>query len=334
MDHPAWQWWREPDGLQPDCCWGAQQTTVSLRYRFTLMADLGVQIFRFELPWRAVAPEWPTGVTGNATAASPNWSGCRWQHLDGIIRLLGEVGIQPLPVVIFAPPWSTGSSNPVGMPLAMHVEHVMTALARRYRDHVHYWELWNEPDHAHFWSGTLEEYVARVLVPGSSAVRSVDGNLRVVVGGLAHADSLAALYAAHAKDAFDVFSFHCYPRRARVCEVQRTVARARAIMERYGDAKPLWLTECGLATRAPSTSSGFGGYASERKQARFVTALYRRVDVDCICFYQLADSITFDRAGHQLKQVYWGLVSRDLHHRKPSYTSYAEAAQGPLSTPG
>jgi hypothetical protein len=300
------------------------------------MQELGTRLFRVELPWRAIAPEQPGGPRYDSSAArAPDWRGYCWERLDLIVRLTEAAGMALVPQVVFAPAWSSGvpttkqrgAAAPPGAP--EHISDVFTALARRYGGRVRFWEVWNEPDHPHSWAGSLGLYVERVLLPASAALRAADPAALVVLGGLADARNLAAIYAAGGGAAFDIASVHVYPTRASVGPVRRAVRQARAAMTRSGDAKrPLWVTECGLATAPPSNPSPFGGATDEAGQARFLQALYRSVAAEAIFWYQLHDSHILDAEGHTLKAVYWGLVSRDLARRKAGFAAYQQA-RGP-----
>lgn len=337
-DNPVYQWWRDPTIMQPDSWWGLAEQEEALAEQFHLMRELGAQLFRMELPWLAVAPERPGRATYDGAAArDPAWSGYRWGRFDLLIRLAAQAGVQLLPQVVFAPGWSSGvpatrqggATAPPGS--AAHVGDFLTALASRYRGRIHFWELWNEPDHPHSWSGTLRQYVELVLLPGAEAVRSVESDCQIVLGGLADHRNLAAIYAAGGGPAFDIVNFHLYPTRPSAGQARRALRQVRAQMDLSGDRhKPIWLTECGIATQPPSTPSPFGGVTSEARQARFIRALYRSVDAEVICWYQLRDTIIFDAAGHPLKQVSWGLLNRDLTRRKPGFEAYRQASAPPL----
>ena len=337
-DNPVYQWWRDPTIMQPDSWWGLAEQEEALAEQFHLMRELGAQVFRMELPWLAVAPERPGGVVYDGAAArDPDWPGYRWQRFDLLARLAAQAGVRLVPQVVFAPAWSGGvpatrhggATAPPGS--TAHVADFLTALASRYRGRIHYWELWNEPDHPHSWSGTLRQYVEVVLLPGAEAIRSVDSACQIVLGGLADHRNLAAIYAAGGGPAFDTVNFHLYPTRPSIGQVRRALRRVWAQMKRSGDRyKPIWLTECGLATQPPSTPSPFGGATSEARQARFIRALYRSVGAQAICWYQLRDSCILDAAGQELKRVYWGLVTRDLTRRKPGFEAYRQASAPPL----
>jgi hypothetical protein len=329
-DNPAYQWWRDPAILQPDSWWGATQNEATLSEQARLMAELGVKLFRVELPWRAIAPERPGGASYDSAAArDPAWPGYRWERLDLIVRLAEAAGLLLVPQVVFAPEWSTGvpvtkqsgAAAPPGAP--EHVADMLTALVSRYRGRVRCWELWNEPDHPHSWSESLRRYVELVLRPGAEAIRAADADSTVLMGGLAGQHNLEAIYAAGGASSFDVVNFHIYPTRPGVGQVLRALRRARATMRAWGDAaKPIWITECGIATTPPNPPSSFGGVTDEAGQARFIRALYRTVDAEAICFYQLRDTIIFGASGQPIKRVYWGLLSRNLQRRKAGFAAF------------
>jgi hypothetical protein len=332
-DNPAYQWWRDPTILQPDSWWGTSQNEETLTARIQLMRELGVQVFRMELPWRAIAPICPGGDIYDATLArDPDWPGYTWERCDLIVRLLSAAGITLVPQVVFAPEWSTRLAVSRGGATAPPVageqfSDLMRALARRYRGRVGYWELWNEPDHPHTWSGTLEQYVRLILQPGATGLREIDPGCRILLGGLASPARLPEIYAAGGGPFFDIVSIHLYPARPTPGPVRAAVRHTRSIMRAAGDGdRPIWLSECGIASRPPSDPSGFGGATDEAGQARFIRALYQTVAVEAICYYQLADTTIFDSADTPLKQVYWGLLTRDLRRQKPAFRAYQRAA--------
>lgn len=338
-DHPAYQWWRDPTIMQPESWWGADRTEADLRGESAVLRGLGVRLFRVELPWWAVAPDRPGGQRYDAEAArDPAWRGYQWERCDLIVRVASDAGLALVPQVVYAPEWSMGApaaghgAAPPGD--AGHYADLMTALARRYGGRVRYWELWNEPDHPHTWSGTLADYVALVLRPGASALRAADPKATVVLGGLVDARNLAAIYAAGGGEWFDIASVHAYPRWPGLAGARRVawrLRRARAIMRAHGDgAKPLWLTEFGAATRASEPPDGRDHLTSPRGQARFIRGVYQGTDADAVFFYQLRDAVIRDANGRALKRVYWGIMSGDAEERKPGFDALRALPSPPL----
>jgi hypothetical protein len=275
------------------------------------MVELGVDVFRFEAPWREIEPKRRE---------------LRWDRLDTMVEVLEAAGIDPVPVLVFAPDWAMqdGATTPASPhSLPDYFAHFAAAAAARYLGRVRRWELWNEPDHPHSWTGNLEQYVRLVLEPGARAIRSVDPGASILLAGLADHRNLERLHRAGAAGHYDVAGIHVYPSTSRVRQVRGAVSEARATLRRLGQRGiPLWLTECGLATRPPTSPSTFGGSSDEDGQARFVRAILTQVDADAVLVYQLADTAIYDAGGRCLKEVAWGLVSNDLTHRKPSFAEF------------
>ena len=119
---------------------------------------------------------------------------------------------------------------------------------------VRHWEVWNEPDLCHFWSGTPREY-ARLLKVAYIVIKWVDPDAFVVFGGLAHfangqwlydmlnslqTDTLSATYGGF----FDAAGTHHYS--LAYVGYQYTNRVRRALDERGWADKPIWITESGV----------------------------------------------------------------------------------------
>jgi polysaccharide biosynthesis protein PslG len=326
-DNPAYQWWRDPRIVQPDSWWGMAAAAGELDRPAALLNELGVDVFRFEIPWRALAPLRPGQSAYDPRAASdPEWTGYRWARLDAIVAALVEVGVAPVPVVAYAPGWAMppSATNEAAPPeRGEYVADVMKALASRYRGTVSHWELWNEPDHPHSWSGTLEQYVRLVLVPGTAAIREAAPGCSVLMGGVAHPSTMSALVDLGAVDHFDVANLHVYPKDPAPRHVRGALNQVRTALARVGRREvPVWITECGIATRRPSSDSHFGAFTDEKGQAQFIGSVFGSVAAEAIFIYQLRDTAIFDGEGRCLKEVYWGLLSRDWNRRKAGFDQY------------
>ena len=116
------------------------------------------------------------------------------------------------------------------------------------------WEIWNEQDLCHFWSGTPEEY-ARLLKVAYLAAKQVDPGAIIVWGGLAHfanGEFLPRMMAALTSDPmaaefggfFDAAASHQYS--LSYHGLQYT-ARIRAALAAAGwNNKAVWITESGV----------------------------------------------------------------------------------------
>jgi len=125
----------------------------------------------------------------------------------------------------------------------------VTAVVTRYKDWIHTWEIWNEPDVSMFWQGTAEEYAALCQV-AARAAKAADPTCRLFVGGFTGVDYAfhEAAAKAGALAVADGVSFHGYASLNSPPEaVLKSVAHFRELAAQYGRADmPLWSTEAGL----------------------------------------------------------------------------------------
>ena len=119
---------------------------------------------------------------------------------------------------------------------------------------IRHWEIWNEPDLCHFWSGSPREY-ARLLKVAYIVIKWIDPDAFVVFGGLAHfangqwlylmldelkADTLSASY----EGFFDAAGSHHYS--LAYVGYQYTNRVRKALDGRGWTDKPIWITESGV----------------------------------------------------------------------------------------
>lgn len=126
---------------------------------------------------------------------------------------------------------------------------------------VTYWEAWNEPNTAQFFSGTARDYVTKVLAPFASAVRAANPHA-VVVGGTALADDSEWWTAFGKLGGFklvNVVGVHPYtwgwgaPETQGLLSVLQSV---RSLADRFGGrGKPIYDTESGFPSAWDGTGS-------------------------------------------------------------------------------
>ena len=133
-------------------------------------------------------------------------------------------------------------------------------LVRRYGAQVPDWEIWNEPNLPESLNSStpMADY-ARIVKAAYPAAKAA-GARTVIAGVLANADfdSTEALYRDYGlKGYFDAFSIHPYSGDRSPLDANdqnkkesfvRGVPAVHDVMVRYGDPKPLWLTEFGWST--------------------------------------------------------------------------------------
>jgi hypothetical protein len=169
----------------------------------------------------------------------------------------------PAPSGLFNPIFVDGSDLPApgkaingDNPWARFVH----AAVNRYRPggsaglNVRHWEIWNEPDLCHFWSGTAQEYT-RLLKVAYLVIKQSDPEATVMWGGLAHfaneqffyqmisaikADPLAADYDGF----FDAAASHHYSLSWNSLDYTN---RVRKTLDANGwTHKAIWITESGV----------------------------------------------------------------------------------------
>ena len=211
------------------------------------MAASGVTTLRAPFYWHHAQPE---------QRRAPSFAGT-----DPLVAATARAGIELLPIVVGTPSWAARhpelpNSPPAGTgPYAQFLE----ALIGRYgpdgsfwRRHpdvpkqpIRAWQLWNEPDHLHYWSDQpyQRDYV-RLARAAREAIKAADPGARVVMAGFADRswDSIAAVYRAGGEGVFDVVAIHPYTFEVR--NVLRIVRLARKALRDAGEGdRPLWLTE-------------------------------------------------------------------------------------------
>ena len=180
---------------------------------------------------------------------------------DPLVAAAARAGIEVLPIVVGSPAWAARhpelrNSPPKGT--ATYAAFLKTLIAHYgpngsfWSDHpdlpkqpIEAWQIWNEPDHTHYWSDQPYErdYVALGRA-ARAAIKQADPHAQVVMAGFADRswESIAAVYRAGAKGVFDVVAIHPYTYEVR--NVLRIVEYARRELRKAGDGdRPLWLTE-------------------------------------------------------------------------------------------
>lgn len=113
-----------------------------------------------------------------------------WSAYDAIVAAAEARGLSVLGILAYTPGWATDAEPLSGPPRSVaDWEDFCFRAARRYRGRVLDWELWNEPNQKSFWSGTRQQYIDWILIPGAAAVHAADSNARAGGPALAHLES-------------------------------------------------------------------------------------------------------------------------------------------------
>jgi hypothetical protein len=219
-----------------------------------------------------------------------------WEYTDWLVRAAEYYHLRVVARLDQAPRWAANASGALDAP-PTHLNDYgdfVAQVAARYRGRIAAYIIWNEPNLAREWGNQPPDPAAYValLKTASARLRAIDPHARVVSAGLAPTNDqgasamddrayLRAMYAAGARDAFDILGAHPYsfanppddPRGAHGGLNFLRLQDLRDTMVANGDAaKPIWITEFGYPTDAPAGAAPLR--VSEDDQARWLVRAY------------------------------------------------------------
>ncbi len=272
----------------------------------SMLGDLGVDLLRD-------GPEW--------SKVEPQEGQFSFVQMDRLVADAGAQGIELQPLFGFCTRWATTGNPGSGdwhqwankMPrLDPWLTYVKTEVAR-YKHRIHYWEVWNEPDHI-FWLDTPENYVL-LFNQTAEAVKQVDPSAKVLNGGLTFiptpqdAALRQALLTKGDRAHWDIFAYHSY------MTLEQLFAKAQevdAAVKRAGIAPmPRWVNESGAHTLVPD------GERVQMLQLVKKIAVAPALDVGAFIWYDLRD----DGAAADTTEHRFGIT--DYYYRpRPAYAAY------------
>ena len=237
----------------------------TLSSRLDQLNALGVDIVRFTLRWDEIARTPPMN------GQNPRDPAYHWGPNDRVLEALNAHGIASLVTLVGTPGWANGGRGSAWAPLeGAWFGDFAYAVARRY-PFVHYWTIWNEPNHAASLQPTSPAvYVKKLLNPAYAEIKRaiptalVAGGVtapRGNAGGVSPLAWIAGMGRAGAK--LDAYAHHPYPLVPKVetpmsggCTHCQSVTMAtldklvKAVHRALGQ-KRIWLTEYGYQTSPP-----------------------------------------------------------------------------------
>ena len=162
-----------------------------------VIAAGGLELVRRDASWDVAEPEPPVGGRRDY----------RWERFDRELAGYARHGLRWLPIVDYSTPWAASVPGDPFSPPARTDDYAAyaAALAARYGTNGSFWsehpelprlpvtryEIWNEPNAELFWhpsAGAPERY-AELYQAAQQAIRAADPAARVIVGGLALANT-------------------------------------------------------------------------------------------------------------------------------------------------
>lgn len=213
--------------------------------------DIGVKWMRDEFNW------------GRIERVKGEWN---WESFDVSVQTATQHGISIFGLLCYWSPWAKPHTEEGIGDYCNYVREVVS----RYKDHIKYWEIWNEPN-IFFWTGTIEQY-ATLTKAAYDAVKEADPEAKVIGCCTAGTDLnfIEKVFQFGGFDKMDILSIHPYryPPTPEETDFIGVIKRADALVRKYGAPKEIWITEIGWPTNIGGNGS------SEAKQAAMIARTY------------------------------------------------------------
>jgi hypothetical protein len=217
----------------------------------------------------------------------------------------------------------------------------ITALVNRYKNDIHTWEVWNEPDDSGFWTGSPQQYVA-LLQETYETIKGIDPAAQVSAGACSKLDYAGCdqIIAAGGQKFSDSFGFHPYVGKENFDNglFQKLDLPHLRDHQQQSGGKPVRLTEFGWSSADPSFGgNAVGGAQGSYMVKQLVSMLgYPDLNIDRVMWYDFRDDgptasarvpgmYTALEAPDSL-EAHFGLVQSDWQTPKPSYFAYQQMA--------
>lgn len=247
--------------------------------------SIGAQYVRFDFPWVFMEPS--AGVYDFARA-------------DYIVNALIAAGLTPTPFIGFTPFWI--NPNATVAPSASQMGSFASAVATHFKGRVKYIEVWNEPDHGHYWNSGWPTFATNALIPAYNAIKAVDPSIKVIFPGLS-GGAVTSFWdqakAAGAMGHFDVMGVHDY-----TGSVVAPGGAASWLSANGLSGMPIFLGEIGV-------SSDPAHAGSDAIQATLIKGAFAS-NATVIQWYDLRDDAIYDPTGTSvmIQPAGYGLFQR------------------------
>ncbi len=236
-----------------------------------------------------------------------------WTSYDRVVEQERRGGLHVLGLLDYSNTWSfrdheTMPQAAIGR-LASDFSLYAYAVARHYRKTIQYWEVWNEPNLAQFWSPAPSPSAYAILLSeASQAIKRANPSARIVLAGTSGIDLDFIRKVAARTNQFDVIAVHPYR------NLPET-GLLRAVHDLRGLHKAVWISEIGWPA-----GSGCDACTGEVDQARYLVRFYTlaaAAGVQRVFWYDLRD----DPHSTSSPEAHFGLLRRNLS-LKPAFVEY------------
>ncbi len=200
---------------------------------------------------------WDAYVTwANIQPASNVWDFSRLDRYVAMAQLTKVELLLPLantPQWAAARPLESSAYKPGNASEPANIEdwrRYVKTLGERYKGKIRYYEIWNEPNIKHHFSGSIEKLV-ELTCEASQILKSIDPLNKVVspsatAGAKDHIDYLDSFLALGGRQCIDIVGHHFYVPNAGPEQMVPLIRQVKSVMSKNGiQNKPLWNTETG-----------------------------------------------------------------------------------------
>ena len=335
-------------GMQTHLLWG-NVDAAGVNRQLDAARSAGANIVRVDLGWAELE-----------ASGKGQWSQWALGRTDNVVAQAQARGIKVLFTLWQTPCWASSAPSELKQSCSgawwdRGVERyaptrpsdyadALAFLVRRYGSRVAAWEIWNEPNSDDFLHAAdrVSTY-ANLVKAAYPAAKAADPTAKIIAGSLMWADYsfTEKLFQHGIKGYFDAYSIHPYSEDRSPLDPQdqwinvsflRGVPAVRDVQLRYGDTKPLWLTEYGWSTSTVRNAEPWVNGVDESVQAQYVgeaiTQLPKWPYVEAAILYGLLD-MGSDRTDRNSN---FGLLRQDFTP-KPAFAAFRTAAAAVATAP-
>ena len=180
-----------------------------------------------------------------------------WSFFDELVDSATAHGISIYGLVCY---WTDWAKPPFDDAFVQHYCDYLRVLVARYKDRIHHWEIWNEPN-IFFFPDDKARYAA-LLSAAYTAIKETDPTAKVLGMSTAGIDTAFIEKMTKLGVEYDDLTVHPYRHELDPLGFKAELERTSAM---FGD-RPIWITEMGWP-------SNIGG-VTERQQAALVSGVY------------------------------------------------------------
>ncbi len=294
-----------------------------------MIHDAGIQAVRMDFNWDMLNP------------TRDEW---KFDDYDKVVKIVRAHDLEFLGIIDYVSWWASSAQDSQDWRVRLYSEPLNDydyarytyAVVNHFKNDVHVWQIWNEPNTQGFWKPKPNpaRYVS-LLQEAYLAAKYADPNAVVLFAGMSSngiegndetglaSNFIERAYQAGARGYFDAMAIHPYMLpNGGIKTLRAKISATRDVMNKQGDENiPLWLTEMGAPSDAPWWSTA--PLQSEEDVANWLKLVYTELwDLTpTIFWYQLQDrDIGNDPEGH------FGILRVD-YSAKPAYDVLKELAR-------